>query len=89
MLLKSVNLDELRRHALYSKGLGNLQHGTLVFFLVTRENTGFCVWRVDCLDGVVPPGGQVLGYFSEREEALEKAVDAVVQEKVALYGTQV
>lgn len=89
MLLKNLDIDQLKAHSIYLKGLGNKQNGTLVYFLVTQENTGFCVWRVDCLDGAVPPGGIMMGFHRMREEALEAAVDAVVKEKVALYGTEI
>lgn len=89
MLHKTVNLSELKSHALYLKGLGNAQNGTLVYFLVTRENTGFCVWRVDCCDGEVSPAGNMMGFYSIREDALEAVVEAVVKEKVALYGTEI
>lgn len=89
MLLKNVEFDQLKSHSIYLKGLGNKQNGTLVYFLVSQENTGFCVWRVDFLDGMVPPGGQMMGFYNVREDALEAVVEAVVKEKVALYGTEI
>lgn len=86
---ETPSLDEMRKHAIYERGLGSVQKGNLVFFLVTRENTGFLVWRVDCLDGAVPPGTTLLGWFVIRESALEVAVNAVNDEKRSSHGSEI